>query len=160
MASNPSYAVGSAPLSPSALLGGANGPSPSIAGNAPTSSAGSALDDFSNSSGMDFIRSQGVKAIDASQAGKGMLNSGATGQALSDYGTNLGKTYLNNYLQDLGSLAGIGQNQTNSLVDAGRTMATSGTSSGTGQGGKPGLLGGGGLGSLIGGIASIGSLGI
>lgn len=109
-----------------------------VSGTAP--SAGSALDDFSNSAGMDFIRSQGVKAIDASQAGKGMLNSGATGQALSDYGTNLGKTYLNNYLQDLGSLAGIGQNQTNSLVDAGRTMASSGTSSGSGTGAKPGLL--------------------
>jgi hypothetical protein len=68
--------------------------------------------------GYQFNLTQGVKAIDASAASKGLLNSGATGQALTQFGQGLAGNYLNNYVQGLTGLAGLGQNtalQTNAL---------------------------------------------
>lgn len=109
---------------------------------ASTPGQGSALENFSNSAGMDFLRGQGVKAIEASQAGKGMLQSGATGQALSSFGNNLAKTYLNDYLTHLNDYANIGTKNAAVLSGAGgysnSTGLSSGTGSGTGQ--KQGLI--------------------
>src|SRR6516162_886239 len=46
--------------------------------------------------GYQFNLQQGVNAIDASAAAHGLLNSGATGKALEQYGQGLGSSYLNN----------------------------------------------------------------
>lgn len=169
MAANPAYAVNQnpgAPTNTTNILGTQSNPvsTPAAIGTPanPISAAdsGSALENFSNSAGMNFLRDQGVKAIDASQAGKGVLQSGATGQALTEFGQNLGNTYLNNYLTHLNDYANIGS-KNNAILGSTGTVSTGQSqgmlsSSGSGTGGKQGLLQslvGPGLGSIIAGLA-------
>lgn len=113
-----------------------------IASSTTPQAAGSGLENFANSAGMQFIRDQGIKSIEGSQAGKGMLQSGATGKALSTFGTNLGKTYLNDYLNHLMDYAGIGSKNAAILGSTGGVSQSTGLSSGSGSstGGKNGLL--------------------
>lgn len=63
-------------------------------------------------------------------AASGLLNSGATSQALVREGTNLNNQYYNNYLQQLSGLAGLG-NQAGSLIaNTGQKSTSSGSSTG------------------------------
>lgn len=96
-----------------------------------------ALTNFSNSTGMDFIRSQGVKALEGSQAGKGMLQSGATGTKLVEFGQGLGKTFLNQYLDRLLDYSKLGLSAGGLMTGAGSWSTSSG--SGSGSGGKEGF---------------------
>lgn len=97
-----------------------------------------ALNAFSNSTGMNFLRDQGVKALEGSQAGKGMLNSGATGQALMQFGQNLGKTHVMSFMDKLLDHSRLGLGAANTLTGAGAW--SKGTSSGSSTGAKPGLV--------------------
>jgi len=65
--------------------------------------------------GYQFQLQQGSKAIDQNAAARGMLASGATGQALEQYGQGLAGSYLNNYIGGLGNLAQLGYGSTNAL---------------------------------------------
>jgi hypothetical protein len=60
--------------------------------------------------GYQFQLQQGVQAIDRSEAAKGLLNSGATGKALEQYGQGLGSSYLQAYVNQLQGLSGLGEN--------------------------------------------------
>jgi hypothetical protein len=116
-----------------------------VATPAPTGSGDpsyDALSAFANSGGMQFLMDQGRKAVEGSQAGKGMLESGATGKALEQYGQNLGSTYLNNYLTQLQDFSKLGTANAAVLSDAGKysNALVNSNSTGSGTGGKTGLL--------------------
>jgi hypothetical protein len=97
-----------------------------------------ALEAFSNATGMDFLRSQGIKAIEGSQAGRGMLNSGATGQALMQFGQNLGKTHVMSFMDKLLDYSRLGLGAAGTMAGAGAWSKGSSTSKG--DGGKTGLI--------------------
>ena len=82
-----------------AALLGVNGTSPEAKAAAQTG-----FSNYLNSTGSQFQLKSGSDAITGSAAAKGILNSGATGKALTQYGQNLGSSYFNNYLTQLGSL--------------------------------------------------------
>lgn len=89
-----------------------------------------AFKNYLNSTGNQFQLGQGMDAITGSAAAKGILNSGATAKALTNYGQGLASTTFNNYLSHLGSLVGLQGSQ----VDQGLAA--------TGQVGQAGNIGG------------------
>lgn len=127
----------------------------------PASSANSAMQNFANSTGMQFVLGQGTNAIDQGFAGKGMLNSGATAKALEQYGQGVGQTYLNQYMQNMNSLMSQGNEAGRDLAIAGTGGSSTSNSSanGTGSTPKPGLLealgGGQGIGASVAAIAPL-----
>lgn len=82
---------------------------------------------FQQTPGYQFARDQGVKALDASAARKGMLLSGNQVQAVQNYGTGLADQLFQQYIQNLGTTANRGQtaqNQANqNTVDANAAYA-------------------------------------
>lgn len=72
--------------------------------------ANAAMGNFQTSPGYDFARSQGIKALDASAARRGLLLSGNQQQAVQDYGTGLANQYYQQYLQNLQNQASQGMN--------------------------------------------------
>lgn len=79
----------------------------------------SALNTFADSAGMNFLLDQGTKAIAGASGANGTFNSGATGKALEQYGQNLGKTYLQDYMNQLGQYAQLGLGAGSALANAG-----------------------------------------
>lgn len=133
-----------------------------------------AFQNYLNSTGYQFQLGQGENAITGNAASKGLLSSGATGKALTQFGQNLASTSFNNYLGQLGGLAGlqgnqaqqglaaadaVGQAGTTGGGNAGVQTAAAGVSSGTGinnafnvaGGGIQSWLSGGGGGNFFGG---------
>lgn len=101
-----------------------------------------ALNGFADSAGMQFLRDQGIKAIESSQAGKGLLQSGATGTALDKFGQGLAQTYLNQYMDQLLNYSRLGAQGAGILADVGSYSdgTSTGSSQGKGTGGKQGLV--------------------
>lgn len=97
---------------------GKGGMSSSLAGGG-SSNQVSALENFANSGGMQFLRDQGNKQINSNQAAKGLLNSGSTLTALTKYGQGLGSTYLNQYMNNLFDFARLGLGAGGLLTSAG-----------------------------------------
>ncbi len=103
-----------------------------------TGAAGDAFNNYQDSIGYDFIMDQGQRAITGSNAAKGLLNSGATGKALTQYGQNLGKSTFNDYLGSLFNLGNMGIQAGNVISGAGgQSQSTSKQKNGLG-----GVLGG------------------
>lgn len=84
-----------------------------------TPQAQSAFQNYLNSTGYNFQLQQGQNAITSSNAARGLLNSGATATALAQYGQGLGQQNFNNYLQQLNDVAQRGQQQLNTVGQAG-----------------------------------------
>lgn len=59
--------------------------------------------------GYQFQLQQGTQAVDRNLAAAGLLNSGAAGKALTQYGQGLAQNYGAQYVNGLQSLAGLGQ---------------------------------------------------
>lgn len=122
--------------------GGGGGPLRNKAGMGGGGSGGSmgltdqtsALDNWANSGGMQFLREQGNRQINSNQAARGLLNSGSTLTALTKYGQGLGSTYLNQYMDNLFKLSNLGISSGALLSDMGRY------SKGSQEGAKPGAL--------------------
>lgn len=91
---------------------------------------GSALENWANSGGMQFLREQGNKQINSNQAAKGLLNSGSTLTALTKYGQGLGSTYLNQYMDQLNKLAMIGLGSGSLMAQAGQWSKGQGATQG------------------------------
>lgn len=72
--------------------------------------------------GYQFRMDEGQKAIERSQAARGLLTSGATGKALTRYAQNYASGEYENFANRLASLAGVGQSATNSTTAAGQAM--------------------------------------
>lgn len=97
-----------------------------------------AYDNFLNNSGFDWIMDDAMQGVTNSAAGKFMLRSGATGKALQDRATNIGKTFFDNYLDRVGQMSAMG-------LGAGNLMANAGQYSKQKGGGMGGQLLGAGL---------------
>lgn len=73
--------------------------------------------------GYQFRQREGQRAIEASAASRGGLNSGATLRALSRYGQDYGTSEYNNYLNRLSTLFGGAQTATGNIGNAGQNYA-------------------------------------
>ena len=85
---------------------------------------------FKDSSGYNFIQDQGVRGITGSMAARGLLGSGSTLKAISNYSSNLASNFLNNYLSNLMGLSNSGIQAAQVLSSAGNTSNSQGTSFG------------------------------
>jgi hypothetical protein len=74
---------------------------------------------FQASPGYQFAMDQGVRALDRSAAGRGMLDSGAQRMALMRFGQGLANQEFGNYQNRLAALAGLGQTAAGQGVQAG-----------------------------------------
>lgn len=106
------------------LTGGPNSPQ-----------AKAAFTNYLNSSGYDFTKSQGAGAITGSAAARGLLNSGSSAKALSQYGTNLASTTFGNYIGQLQELS------KNGLTAAGQIGAAGTQGGGTAAQAQAGATG-------------------
>jgi hypothetical protein len=102
------------------------------------------LEAFNQSTGGQFLMDQGRRAIGGNMAAQGKLNSGATGKALTEFGQNLASTQMQNFLNQIGGLAGRGLSAGNSA------LAAYGDAAGAQAEGRSGA--GGVLGDLLGSI--------
>jgi len=80
-------------------------------------------DAFKASPGYEFNLSEGVNALDRSAAARGRLSSGGHEKEIMRYGSGLASNEYNNYINQLFSVAGLGQNATNTGVQAGQNAA-------------------------------------
>lgn len=62
------------------------------------------FNNYLNSTAYNFQLGQGQNAINSNAAAKGLMQSGGTAKALTQYGQNLAGTTFNNYLGQLGNL--------------------------------------------------------
>lgn len=104
-----------------------------------------ALNNFKDSSGFNFIRDQGIEAIKGGTASQGLFNSGATGEALSRFGTDLASTTLNDFIKNLLGAGNLGLGAAGVLAETGKTSQEKATE-------KPGI--GGLIGQVFAGPAS------
>ena len=75
--------------------------------------------------GFQFRQSEGQRAVEASAAARGGLNSGSTLRALERYGQDYGTSEYNNYLNRLSTLFGGAQQATANIGNAGQNYANS-----------------------------------
>lgn len=87
------------------------------------------LASFQNSSGYQNQLDSGSRAITDNAASRGLLQSGATGQALSSYGTNLANQSFNNYLSQVLGAGNQGIAAQNAITAAGQTSNSKGSGS-------------------------------
>jgi hypothetical protein len=73
--------------------------------------------------GYQFQMDQGNQAVQRDLAARGLLNSGAAGKALTQYGQGVASNYSNQYMNYLQSLAGLGQTATQATSAAGTNAA-------------------------------------
>lgn len=105
----------------------------------------SGFNKFKQATGYDWQAEQGSRGITGNAAARGLLRSGSTGKALTDYGVNLQNKFSNDYLEKLLGIGGMGLNAAGILANAGQTSSSTSKS-------KPGL--GGFLGQIGSGIAA------
>jgi hypothetical protein len=106
-----------------------------LLGNGGTAAQQAGFNNFKNSSGYNFDLSQGSQAITGNAAANGLLNSGSTLKALSNYGQNTANNFLNQYLQQQSGLASLGIGAVSAENGAGNTSQGSGKGGlGTSQG--------------------------
>lgn len=105
------------------------------------------FENYLGSTGYQFQLGEGLRALTAGAATKGLTNSGAAMKSANKYGQGLASNYFNNYLQQLGGLGTMGL-QAGGLI-SGAGNVSSGTSKSRESGGAGGLIGG-----IVGGIFS------
>lgn len=74
---------------------------------------------YLNSTGYNFALDQGSRAITGSAAARGLLNSGSTAKALTQYGQNTAQKYFSDYLGQLGDVANRGLTASGQIGSAG-----------------------------------------
>lgn len=100
----------------------ANDAQAQLLGLAPmTSGTQNGFDKYLGSTGYNFQLDSGSRAITGNDASKGLLNSGATAKALDTFGQNLGSSYFNNYLTQVGNVSGQGLTASGQIGSAGTT---------------------------------------
>ena len=120
--SNQNFGASKANLgSTAAQTGGAASAISALLGNGGTQGQQDAFNNFKNSSGYNFDLQQGTNAITGSAAAKGLLNSGSTAKAISNYGQNTANNFLQQYIQNQMGEAGLGIQANNSINGAGQT---------------------------------------
>lgn len=95
-----------------------------------------AFNNYLNSTGYKFQMDQGTRAITGNAASRGLLGSGGTAKALTQYGQGLAGNYFNNYL---GQLDAAGRAQGNTALGYGSQVTTGvGAGNAVGQAGTSG----------------------
>lgn len=84
-----------------------------------TSGTQNGFNNYLNSSGYNFMLDSGSKAITGNAAFRGILNSGSTAKALTQYGQDVGSQYFDNYLSNLNNVSGQGLTATGQIGAAG-----------------------------------------
>jgi hypothetical protein len=82
------------------------------------------MSSFYTSPGYQFRLDQGLKGMQNAAAGRGMLNSPRTMQALNDYAQNMASNEYGNYFQNMLNLGQVGQNAAGSLGNLGSGFAS------------------------------------
>jgi len=89
------------------------------------------MEDFEMSDYSQFMRDEGLRGIEAKSRAGGYYNTGATSREMLDYSQNVAgrdyDNYLNQYYQSLNpymSMAGMGQQQVNTMGQMGAQQAT------------------------------------
>lgn len=93
-----------------------------------------AFDQYKKSAGYDFIMDQGLKAIDGSAAGRGMIGSGAAMKEALKYGQGTASQFYNNFLDRLLGMSGQGLQAGGLISAAGQKSFSDGYSQSTSQG--------------------------
>lgn len=91
-----------------------------------------ATDNFLGSTGYQTMLDGGSKAITGNAASKGLLNSGATGKALTQYGQDLGQTKINELMGNMTKLGEYGLGSAGVISGAGNTQQSKSVDSGKG----------------------------
>jgi hypothetical protein len=84
-----------------------------------TAAAQQGFKDYQNSTGYQFQLGQGQRAVSTNAATAGLLNSGGNEKALAQYGQGLAGQSFNNYLGQMNTLRGAGQQQLGMVSGAG-----------------------------------------
>lgn len=113
-----------------------------------SAAASQAFQNYKNSTGYQTNLDAGSRAVTDNAASRGLLGSGSTLQALTNYGTNLNNQYYNNYLQNLLGQQTMGNAAGSLIAGSGQKYSSTGSSSQ-----KPGL--GGFIGGVLSGIPGI-----
>jgi hypothetical protein len=98
---------------------------------------------FNASPDYEFARSEGLRGVQQSAAARGGAFSGNALRGMADYSSGLASQQYNSYYGKLQSLAGQGQNATNSVASAGqnRVNATNNNLIGAGDARASGIVG-------------------
>lgn len=90
-----------------------------LTGKGDVAGAQAGFDNYLQNAGYEGALSDLTRGITGGAAARGLLRSGSTGQAYLREGTKLNQQMFNNYLENLGGLAGIGNQGGQLLVGAG-----------------------------------------
>lgn len=123
---------GTAGLGAYADLTGVNGPDVSAA----------AMKNFAASPGYQYQVSEGLKAVDAGAASRGMLTSGQTLKAEQTLGSNLANQDFGNYMTRLNTLANFGNNGVTGFTNVLTGQANQQQSTDTSAAGNQALIAG------------------
>jgi hypothetical protein len=85
-----------------------------------------ALRDFRASPGYNWRVGQGVKALDQSAASRGMVQSGAQKQAVTDFGQEQGSNEWSNHIKNLFALSGQGAGSASGVNNANTSAMNNG----------------------------------
>ncbi len=94
---------------------------------------------YLDGSGYQFALDQGTRAITGTAAGRGLLNSGATLRAMSDYGQKTGMSFFDQYMNRLAQQQSSGMAGAGLIANAGQWSKSDGKS--TQSSGIGGILG-------------------
>lgn len=103
---------------------GAFGAMGNMLGLGGTDAQNEGFNNYMKSTGTKFMLDTGSKAITGSAAAKGLLNSGATAKALTEFGQNLATTKSQQYFQNLGGMAQVGAGAAGNVAQSGNAMAS------------------------------------
>lgn len=87
-----------------------------------------ALNDFQTSPGYTFRRDEGIKALDRSAAAKGRLLSGAQIKGVQNFGDNLAADEYGSYVNQLNTMAGMGQSADQNVAGLNTSLTQSANS--------------------------------
>lgn len=118
------YEQGKDALSPYYTQGGdAMGMMGAMLGLGGTDAQKAGFQNFMDSTGYQFLMDSGSKAVTGNMAAKGLLKSGATLKALTNFGQNLASTKTAEMMGMLSNMAGIGAGAAGNLAGAGANAA-------------------------------------
>ena len=98
------------------------------------------FDNWRKSTGYNFGLNQGMNAITGSAAAKGLLNSGATARALSQFGQDYGATKFGDYMSQLQGLVNPAI-QAGGLITGAGQISNSSSKGSSSQGGFGSVVG-------------------
>lgn len=108
----------SRPYTPSGPAGGSPAAAPAATTPTPNANPADPYGGFMASPDYQFRKDQGIAAVTGNKAAKGLLDSGALGAGLIDYGQKAATQEFGSWYDRLANLAGVGQSATNNAVTA------------------------------------------